>query len=269
MTRNGSVIDRRALTVSIVAALAVAVAIPHVVDSRTKAARIEQARQLTITVQNVLSGGDDDSCAVTSSGHVDCWGIGYYGQLGNGSHLRSATPVQVSGLSGVTQVTNGDSVNCALESNGSVWCWGSGGYGQLGNDTFTPAAFTPVAVVGIRDARQVSAGYGFVCALLATGTVDCWGDGYEGQLGNGNSTPQDKPVPVSGLSGVKEVASGGYHACALLTVGEVECWGEGSFGQTGAMDGATELRPVEVSGTSVMTQIAAGGAHTCGVTSSG
>lgn len=42
------------------------------------------------------------------------------------------------------------------------------------------------------------AGDGF-CALLSTGHVDCWGDGFSGELGNG-TTPTYSDVPLAVLA---------------------------------------------------------------------
>lgn len=84
-----------------------------------------------------------------TSGGVDCWGDGYYGELGNGrfyhrGHYGSAVPIQVEDLGGtgiLTRVSNlrddsGDSGFCALLTSGDVDCWGYGYYGELGNGRF-------------------------------------------------------------------------------------------------------------------------------------
>jgi alpha-tubulin suppressor-like RCC1 family protein len=45
-----------------------------------------------------VSAGEDFSCAILSSGEVECWGTNIYGELGNGttSSTPSATPVEVA-----------------------------------------------------------------------------------------------------------------------------------------------------------------------------
>ena len=94
-----------------------------------------------------VTGGDDDTCALTTAGGVLCWGSSSNGQLGNG-YLQSEIPVQVTGLtSGVTEIASGYRHNCAITSSGGVMCWGFNITGQLGNGNTTDSP-QPVAVVG-------------------------------------------------------------------------------------------------------------------------
>ncbi len=57
----------------------------------------------------------------------------------------------------------------------------------------------PVQVSGITDAVAVAAGSGQSCAVLTSGTVRCWGNNNQGQLGNNSTTDSLVPVTVDGL----------------------------------------------------------------------
>lgn len=130
----------------------------------------------------------------------------------------------------LTSVTVGNRHACALRG-AQVWCWGDNDRGQLGSATPTEHVETPVRVPGISTATAVTAGAAFTCALLAAGTVRCWGAGNTGQLGNGSSEDSTVPVAVTGLSGITQVAAGRAHACAMDAVLVVSCWGSNGNGQ--------------------------------------
>ena len=89
-------------------------------------------------------------------------------------------------------------------------------------------------------ASSLAEGY---CALLADGTVACWGANAEGQLGS-PETIGDSPVPVR-VSGVSKVTTLD-HTCAVDTHGSAFCWGRGSFLQSEASATTVETSPVRL-----------------------
>jgi alpha-tubulin suppressor-like RCC1 family protein len=99
-----------------------------------------------------------------------------------------------------------------------------------------------VTVTGITNAKAIAVGSYYACALLADGTVACWGDNEKGTLGDGTSVNSDVPVAVRGLSNVVAISTGVEHACALLVDGTVKCWGlngSGALGSPGGTDVCT------------------------------
>ena len=228
-----------------------------------------------------LTVGGSHSCAVLSGGTARCWGTNNAGQLGNGianptATSRSATPVNVTGLTGATSIAASSSSpfgdhTCAVRSDTTVRCWGGNLAGQLGNNSTTRSS-TPVTVSGLSGVTGLSLGFGTSCASRATGAVSCWGDGTFGQLGNGSfETNSSVPVNVTGLTDASAVAAGGVlrdplfgaHSCALRSNGTVRCWGlnlEGALGDGSTDDAAA---PVDVTGLTGAIQVVAGGAHSC------
>ncbi len=101
-----------------------------------------------LTETTAVAVGEDQACALLSTGTAKCWGQNSYGELGNGTTTHSLVPVSVKGLTGATAIAAGDQQTCALLSTGTVKCWGDNTYGQLGNGTATSSP-VPVAVTGL------------------------------------------------------------------------------------------------------------------------
>jgi len=187
-------------------------------------------------------------CAVLSNGTVKCWGSNTYGQLGNGSLTPSATPVTVSGIANAVAVAGGPYHACALLATGAIKCWGRNNDGQLGSGVFSSFSTTPVSVSGIATAKSIAAGMSHTCAVLGNGGARCWGEGANGQLGDGNDFVYATPQVVEVISNVVDIASDADTSVALLASGGLRSWGRGTHGALG--DGGTpeSLYPVVVSG---------------------
>jgi alpha-tubulin suppressor-like RCC1 family protein len=117
-------------------------------------------------------------------------------------------------------------------------------------------------------ARSVSVLADFGCAATTAGGAHCWGDNFQGELGNGTTIPSPIPVAVTGLTGVTAVATGGAEACAIASGGAAKCWGNNNG--TGALGNGTTTNspvPVQVTGlTSGVKSIAIAFETGCAVT---
>ena len=172
---------------------------------------------------------------------------------------------------GAGSLAAGNQFTCVVTAIGGVQCWGRNDAGQLGDGT-TISRGTPADVTGLTSAvMAVTAGESHACALTAGGGVKCWGENYQGQLGDGTGFRRSTPVDVSGLTnGVVAIAAGGQHTCALTVGGGVKCWGSNSYGQLGDGTTSATLTPVGVTGLmSGVAALATGSYHTCAVTSGG
>ena len=221
-----------------------------------------------------MSAGYRTTCALLSSGGVECWGANRHGDLGAGFvSARSLVARPVIGIEAATAVTSSRSDwghSCALLATGAVKCWGDNTSGELGNGTVTAEESTPVTVGGVNTAIAVAVGLWHSCALLANGTVQCWGDNTYGQLGDSSNTGYSStPVTVTGVNTAVSIATGDVHTCAVLASGATKCWGQNTFGQLGNGTTSDSSTPTSVLGIVGARALAAGEAHTCALLDSG
>ena len=168
------------------------------------------------------------------------------------------------------QLSLGAQFTCAVVE-GKVYCWGDNHEGQTAQLSGYNNKL-PVAVPGISNAAQVSAGMIHACALLASGEVACWGNNAEKQLGRstGSDTSSPEAALVSGVSNAIGIATGFQHSCALISGGTVKCWGVNAHGQLGTGSiGSSTATPQTVTGISGATRIVAAQDRTCVLVAAG
>ncbi|MDP3630641.1 MAG: prepilin-type N-terminal cleavage/methylation domain-containing protein [Actinomycetota bacterium] len=250
---------------------------------------------VAVSIVGVLSGktvksisvGSDHTCAIASDNLAYCWGTGGNGQLGNASTANTSVPVAVSTggvLSGLTvkSIVAGGGYTCAIASDNQAYCWGLGNQGQLGNNTSSntsvPVTVSSSGALSGKTIKSVAPGWSHTCAIASDNQAYCWGNGTNGQLGNGASSTSLVPVAVStsgAFSGktIKSIAAGDYYyTCALASDNQVYCWGIPTYGVLGNNLGASSPVPVAVSTSGVLSgktvqSITTGFGHVCALSS--
>jgi alpha-tubulin suppressor-like RCC1 family protein len=218
-----------------------------------------------------VSTGSEQSCVLTTDGKIACVGADYDGQLGDGTLTGSLVPIQVTALlNGGLGLAAGEAHACLHDGfDNEIRCWGANDYGQLGDDSETQSSLPGVIMSGANTSNvwgNVFAGGAFTCGW--NGSVYCFGQGSEGELGNALTSHQTIPVEVSGITTATTMSSGYQHTCAILTGGTITCWGQNGDGQLG--DGTTMNRSVPVvPALDGVVDVAAGYQHTCAIKTGG
>jgi alpha-tubulin suppressor-like RCC1 family protein len=220
---------------------------------------------LGLTGVSRMAAGRTHTCAVLTNGQVSCWGDNYFGMLGNGTvGGYNLTPTIVSGISDAVDAQASEGDTCVLRRSGGVTCFGWHAKMWTGAGDYSTYSGVPTNMNGITDAVAIGLGHDHICVVHAgTGTVSCWGNNSDGQLGTGvygcGDGTYDCPSPgkvISGLSGVTQLSGSYVHTCAAQTSGQEVCFGWlATVDATGAYTRADFLSPTPVSGLTDVVQV--------------
>lgn len=225
-----------------------------------------------------LAAGYAHTCGVTQAGAAHCWGFNYErptvrGALGDGTETNREVPTAVVDGLVVREIAAGGHHSCGATTDNAIFCWGRNVSGELGTgDTSGTAQLRPVRVAGTRRLHGLALGYRWSCGLDQDNRAYCWGNGADGQVGNGSNSGRNvEPDAVVGGLRFMSLSSSmfGAHTCGVTTDSLAYCWGANSYGQLG--DGTTNGRatPTRVAGGLKFTHISAGGHYTCGLLANG
>jgi alpha-tubulin suppressor-like RCC1 family protein len=238
-----------------------------VVGNRGKIAQLELDKPTVVTgisgkvVQ--IATSNSDGYALTSNGTVWAWGVGSYGELGNGkTPAYDTTAVQVDFPAGikVSSLANPMPFDGALaiDTNGHVWGWGLNGAGDLCLSGLTETRPRQIALSDV----TLATGARTHSLFDSSGRVYACGDGEGGVLGDGSTTSSSKPVGIVGLptnENVTSLTSSWEGSGALLANGTYYDWGYNSSGQLGNGNRTNSDVPVQVKLADPVRQVFQGG----------
>jgi alpha-tubulin suppressor-like RCC1 family protein len=162
---------------------------------------------------------------------------------------------------------------CARQPTNGVLCWGTNGAGQLGDgqdaSTRPAKALKPVAVPGLSDVSEISAGLNHTCVVKKDGSVLCWGLNTFGQLGDGTTTSSSTPLPVKDLRPASSLGAGQSFTCAVMQDKTVQCWGANYSGQLGDGLKASRGAPAPVKDLVNVVSVSSATDHACAVIETG
>ena len=110
----------------------------------------------------------------------------------------------------------------------------------------------------IASAQTIAVGNQHFLALCNDKTVQAWGTGTDGELGNGTFNDSNVPVTVNSLTDIISVAAGDAHCIALKNNGTVWTWGINTDGQLGDGTHNRSNVPIQVSSLTGIIAISGG-----------
>lgn len=192
-----------------------------------------------------VSPGRSQSCGITTTNQLLCWGGATYGDAGAASNAIAGN---------YTQVSSEQDLVCALDLAGEAHCWGKNAL--------------PTWNLAGRSFASIHAHFQVACGLQANGELYCWGGSESCFMATPTlsaTTPERVPFPA-GVA-IADVSTGCFSSCALGTDGKAYCWGRNPSGELGIGTKDQALHtPAVVPGVPPLRQLSNAGGVTCGLT---
>lgn len=161
-------------------------------------------------VDTSADGPGSYTCAIKTDDTLWCWGQGGWAglnTLGTGATTASNAPLEVGGS--WSHIAAGAWTACGIKSaDASLWCWGDGWKGNLATGIAADEndSEVPVAAAGGAAWATIARGRDHACAARTDGSVWCWGQNTNKELGTADaddtthSTPIDTGLFASGIA---------------------------------------------------------------------
>ncbi len=225
---------------------------------------------LTSQVESVTTG-PRNTCAVSTSGIIKC-----FGQNQNGTHGNAVPQIQKIPLSSLNMTGTPSTIimnanqNCSLLTTGLVSCWGVNH--SWTNDSL-PVDYPDGGIDGGMSFTKLAFGYGMYAPKcgVKNGKLKCWGgqlydvlldinDYYPQTVFNSGTTVTDVAVAYAGFCAIKANA--------------VRCYGNNEFGEIGHTVGTSwwisnGAPRTPIAAASVASVITAGNHHFCAIIGAG
>ena len=201
-----------------------------------------------------VATGRNYSCSagIKEGGTLWTWGANSQGDLGHNNKTQYSSPKQVGTGTDWADIAGTQYGMCGLKTDGTLWTWGGNMNGILGlNAGGNPGRKSSPTQVGTNTNWATIQGGAFISCTKTDGTLWCWGDNGQGQLGVNTTKTYSSPVQVGtdttwSLTG----RGGGYNFLATKTDNTLWVCGFNGQAQLGlGSPGPTKLSsPTQLSG---------------------
>jgi alpha-tubulin suppressor-like RCC1 family protein len=129
--------------------------------------------------------------------------------------------------------------------SGNLWVWGYNFHGQIGDNTVTNRSSPVQTIAWGSNWKEISSSQYFTAAIKTDGTLWCWGDNTNGNLGDNTSAKKSSPnQTIAYGTNWKEVSCADSSTAAIKTDGTLWCWGYNG-GQLGDNTVTNRSSPVQ------------------------
>lgn len=182
---------------------------------------------------------DNYDCKYDSSGSLRC---GKY-KLNKGETQEKSVALNKQIIADykkakkMKNISSGDDFNCALDDGDAVFCWGSNKRGQLGTKAVTKESKKPVKVDSKLKFKKIYTNAHYACGLDLGGSAYCWGDGTNGEVGNGKKGYFDTPQKVKTDVVFTRLSMAETYTCGVEKLtNDIYCWGKGTKGLSSTLN---------------------------------
>lgn len=133
-----------------------------------------------------VAAGFNETCGITDSNDLYCWGSNTSGKLGDSTTTDRVVPTLIDSGVKYRKVTVAATYACGLTTSNVLKCWGSNSVYNLGTGN-TTSTTTPTVIDSANAYMDISAKYLTTCGVTTANVLKCWGYNPYGQTGDGGT----------------------------------------------------------------------------------